>query len=193
MDCLHQQVGAVFWEGSSGVEPTWRVQEREFFSSLDQLLNMQCDKITRTVDAVTTGVLSKENTILGKRERESSPGYSSHAKKRKENMTETQKNILNEWFAENIDDPYPSEEVKNELALRTALDRRKIDNFFVNTRRRKFSTDGRSIPLRPQLREKLAFQKKLAQKLSLTSCQCTIIGNCIACRSVWVGCNQNNE
>jgi hypothetical protein len=44
--------------------------------------------------------------------------------------------ILKAWLYENATNPYPSDEVKNDLAIKTRLDLCKINNWFINARRR---------------------------------------------------------
>ncbi|KAF5251866.1 hypothetical protein FANTH_3048 [Fusarium anthophilum] len=49
---------------------------------------------------------------------------------------------LKDWFARNIDNPYPNEEEKNMLELQTGLTRTQIMNWLANARRRRTTTDS---------------------------------------------------
>ncbi|KAF5553817.1 hypothetical protein FMEXI_2251 [Fusarium mexicanum] len=49
---------------------------------------------------------------------------------------------LKDWFARNIDNPYPNEEEKNMLELQTGLTRTQITNWLANARRRRTTTDS---------------------------------------------------
>lgn len=44
--------------------------------------------------------------------------------------------ILKQWLADNLTDPYPSAETKNELALQTGLSYDQIGHWFINSRMR---------------------------------------------------------
>ncbi|KAF4947409.1 hypothetical protein FGADI_10480 [Fusarium gaditjirri] len=49
---------------------------------------------------------------------------------------------LKDWFARNIDNPYPNEEEKNMLELQTGLTRTQITNWLANARRRRTTADS---------------------------------------------------
>jgi hypothetical protein len=44
--------------------------------------------------------------------------------------------ILKNWLLKNIDNPYPSDEVKDKLCEMTGLNKKQIQNWFTNTRKR---------------------------------------------------------
>ncbi|KAL0480682.1 homeobox-like protein [Acrasis kona] len=44
--------------------------------------------------------------------------------------------ILNEWFTNHIEDPYPTKEQKDELLSQTGLSRKQLKDWFVNHRQR---------------------------------------------------------
>lgn len=44
--------------------------------------------------------------------------------------------ILKNWLLKNIDHPYPSDEVKEKLCQMTGLNKKQIQNWFINTRKR---------------------------------------------------------
>jgi hypothetical protein len=57
----------------------------------------------------------------------------------KHNHSREAKDILRDWFYSNVNSPggpYPSDEIKDELAERTGLTRLQITNFFINERKR---------------------------------------------------------
>lgn len=66
---------------------------------------------------------------------------SSHqTKKRRPNLPSHAKSILSEWFQCHVDHPYPSQNEKQDLSLRTGLSIQKVDNWFINERSRKWSS-----------------------------------------------------
>ena len=66
------------------------------------------------------------------------PGHQS--KKRRPNLPSHAKSILSEWFQCHVDHPYPSQNEKQDLSLRTGLSIQKVDNWFINERSRKWSS-----------------------------------------------------
>ncbi|KAJ5977108.1 hypothetical protein N7501_000450 [Penicillium viridicatum] len=52
--------------------------------------------------------------------------------------------ILRDWFHQNLDDPYPSEEEKQMLMTRTGLSLSQVSNWFINARRRLLRDQMRS-------------------------------------------------
>ena len=45
-------------------------------------------------------------------------------------------NILQSWFDEHLDDPYPSPDEKTWLAQKAGMDMRQVQNWFINQRKR---------------------------------------------------------
>ena len=70
----------------------------------------------------------------------SSSSSSHQTKKRRPNLPSHAKSILSEWFQCHVDHPYPSQNEKQDLSLRTGLSIQKVDNWFINERSRKWSS-----------------------------------------------------
>ncbi|KAF2665729.1 hypothetical protein BT63DRAFT_74172 [Microthyrium microscopicum] len=66
----------------------------------------------------------------------SSAGMASQTRKRRGNLPKDATRVLRQWFDEHLDAPYPGEEVKNQLCLRTGLQMSQVNNWFINARRR---------------------------------------------------------
>ncbi|KAF2102591.1 hypothetical protein NA57DRAFT_71579 [Rhizodiscina lignyota] len=49
---------------------------------------------------------------------------------------------LREWFDQNLNDPYPSKEIKEMLAARSGLEPRQVNNWFINARKRQLPRPG---------------------------------------------------
>ena len=69
-----------------------------------------------------------------------SPPPGNQSKKRRPNLPSHAKSILSEWFQCHVDHPYPSQNEKQDLSLRTGLSIQKVDNWFINERSRKWSS-----------------------------------------------------
>ena len=69
-----------------------------------------------------------------------SPPSVHQSKKRRPNLPSHAKSILSEWFQCHVDHPYPSQNEKQDLSLRTGLSIQKVDNWFINERSRKWSS-----------------------------------------------------
>lgn len=61
--------------------------------------------------------------------------------KRSSSRSNTSTRPLRLWFSSNLENPYPTEEQKEELAAASGLRRTQIDNWFSNARRRKKQSD----------------------------------------------------
>ena len=59
----------------------------------------------------------------------------------RQNFQKKATDILKAWLVENIDHPYPSDAVKDELSRATNLNRRQIQNWFTNTRKVNFYSE----------------------------------------------------
>jgi len=60
----------------------------------------------------------------------------SKKKKRRGNLPKTATATLKSWVVENLTHPYPSEDVKRQLAFKCSLSVQQISNWFINARRR---------------------------------------------------------
>jgi hypothetical protein len=56
------------------------------------------------------------------------------SKKKKKNFQKDTSELLNNWFFSNLHDPYPSDEVKKQLAAQTNLSLSQVNNWFGNKR-----------------------------------------------------------
>ncbi|KAJ5068244.1 homeobox protein transcription factor [Anaeramoeba ignava] len=63
-------------------------------------------------------------------------------KKRRKNLPFQAKKILKEFFLENIENPYPSKNEKENLSEKTGLSIRQINTWFINARRRKVKKEN---------------------------------------------------
>jgi len=57
-------------------------------------------------------------------------------KRRRANLPESARAILEAWFSDNTEHPYPNERQKAELALRANISDTQVSNWFVNVRKR---------------------------------------------------------
>ncbi|KXN70847.1 hypothetical protein CONCODRAFT_78649 [Conidiobolus coronatus NRRL 28638] len=57
-------------------------------------------------------------------------------KKPRINIDKSSVEVLKEWLVEHINHPYPKESEKDQLAIKTKLSSRQIENWFINARRR---------------------------------------------------------
>lgn len=64
----------------------------------------------------------------------------SRSRKARPNLPHEAKEILTEWFAEHVLDPYPKQADKEFLSQKTGLPLKQIDNWFINERSRKWHT-----------------------------------------------------
>lgn len=56
--------------------------------------------------------------------------------KRRENLTKEQKDIFKRWFLAHLDNPYPTEAEKGELAAAANTTKERVTNWFINARAR---------------------------------------------------------
>ncbi|GAB5355436.1 hypothetical protein AAMO2058_000205300 [Amorphochlora amoebiformis] len=62
---------------------------------------------------------------------------------RRINFKKEQTKILNDWFVEHIDDPYPSPTTKAKLSEQSGLNFKQVSNWFINARSRKLSSQDK--------------------------------------------------
>lgn len=60
-----------------------------------------------------------------------------HPSKRSSSRSVTRTRPLRNWFAANLDNPYPTEDEKTDLASETGMTRLQVNNWFTNARRRR--------------------------------------------------------
>ncbi|KAK9470129.1 homeobox KN domain-containing protein [Dipodascopsis tothii] len=68
------------------------------------------------------------------------PPAGAATKKRRGNLPKQVTDILRAWLEEHLQHPYPTEEEKNMLMMKTGLTMNQISNWFINARRRKLPT-----------------------------------------------------
>lgn len=56
---------------------------------------------------------------------------------RRSNLPKETVQILNHWLLDHLDNPYPTQQEKRELLIRTGLTKIQLSNWFINVRRRK--------------------------------------------------------
>ncbi len=88
---------------------------------------------------------------------------STPAKKPRQTFTEKQVLILNNFLAQSIENPYPTEEEKIMLENETQLTRKQIDSWFTNARKRRVSKLRQTIP--PHIKQLHMFEQAVQQRL----------------------------
>ncbi|KAF1329749.1 Tale class homeobox transcription factor pknox, partial [Globisporangium splendens] len=61
-----------------------------------------------------------------------------HPVKRRTNLSKTAKTVLRTWFEDHLHHPYPTEEEKEMLGMRGGIAIEQVNNWFINTRGRKW-------------------------------------------------------
>ena len=67
--------------------------------------------------------------------------------KTRPNIPRKARDILEAWFKDNVDSPYPKLHDKERLCIQTGLSMKKIDNWFINERSRKWHLYKRNSSL----------------------------------------------
>ena len=86
---------------------------------------LECVKLWRSQVQVSNQ--AKKNTLSKKTESKTRP-----------NIPRKARDILEAWFRDNVDSPYPKLHDKERLCMQTGLSMKKIDNWFINERSRKW-------------------------------------------------------
>lgn len=61
--------------------------------------------------------------------------------KRRSNLPKETIQILNQWLLDHLHNPYPTQQEKRELLIKTGLTKIQLSNWFINVRRRKIFND----------------------------------------------------
>lgn len=64
--------------------------------------------------------------------------------KTRPNISREARDVLSKWFGENVDNPYPKAQDKEKLSELTGLTVKKVENWFINERSRKWHLYSRS-------------------------------------------------
>jgi hypothetical protein len=107
-----------------------------------------------------SNIIERQHSVntIGKRSLQSSSEQSIAKRAR---LTEIQSGILQTWFDSRITSPYPTNQEKLDLGKQTGLSVKQIENWFVNTRKRKTSSHLQP----PHLRKLNDFQQQLEDSL----------------------------
>ena len=70
-------------------------------------------------------------------------------------LPKSAKNILNEWYINNQDDPYPTPEQKMKLAEESQISLKQVNNWFINMRGKTCSKSYRGPDFNHQIQKKL--------------------------------------
>ncbi|ORD95060.1 transcription factor TALE_PBX fam [Enterospora canceri] len=81
---------------------------------------------------------SIENSYDGEKSHKDMLSYENHKfrKPKRANYSNQVSKALKSWLRENMNNPYPNDDEKNELIRQTGLDSTQINNWFINARRR---------------------------------------------------------
>lgn len=61
--------------------------------------------------------------------------------KRRSNLPKETIQVLNQWLLDHLQNPYPTQQEKRELLIKTGLTKIQLSNWFINVRRRKIFND----------------------------------------------------
>jgi homeobox protein TGIF1 len=87
------------------------------------------EELSQSVDSISNSIKKRKNSI----------GFlelDQKSKHKRTNYPKTISKILRDWLEQNVQNPYPTEDQKANLALATGLDQTQINNWFINARRR---------------------------------------------------------
>ena len=138
---------------------TEALEERLTKDGLYQLLPQSYfEKQIETIQSTFLTNLDKAKEIFVQEEsrkgqNETSPGTKYGRGKTK--LPKSAKNILNEWYINNKDDPYPTPEQKMKLAEESQITLKQVNNWFINMRGRTCSKSYKGPDFNHQIQKKL--------------------------------------
>ncbi|KAJ6230698.1 homeobox protein transcription factor [Anaeramoeba flamelloides] len=113
---------------------------------LKELDNLDLDLNLTTQKKVSLKKASQELKETLKRQR-SQEIQKIGAKSRRKNYPKNTRRVLNKWFFDHLEKPFPTKEEKQELSLKTSLTIKQISTWFTNARRRKLKQMREKIDL----------------------------------------------
>lgn len=125
----------------------------QILSSVTKLLNSSSN-VRKRARSTNSDVDSEEND----------------RKRVRRNLPKTVINTLKKWLVDHKENPYPSEEEKQNLLKQTNLSKRQLENWFVNARKRHLkqkNTNLNFIP--PHIRQKQQLADILKEKIAHSS------------------------
>jgi hypothetical protein len=135
--------------------------EKSLIGSLDLILAKVMERTRTVVDQHTMLPTAAESN---KRERDSKE-ESKNKRRKRGSLNNDQRAVLTSWLEAHINNPYPTENEKLELIKVTTLERVQIENWFVNTRKRRVQREGHILP--PQSQQKRQFAQMLEESLCM--------------------------
>lgn len=125
------------------------IKSEEVVTKASQSSNGLCD--THQVKTKTCVLQSEEQHTVGTDQscvqgKGSKRKISASQRKKREHISKRSTDILQQWLIEHADHPYPDDDEKEELCLRTDLTLLKLNQWFVNGRRRVLTSVGLHVP-----------------------------------------------
>ena len=75
-------------------------------------------------------------------------------------LPKTAKKVMNDWYAKNLEDPYPTHEQKMKLADQAHITLKQVNNWFINMRGRASIKSFKGIDFNDQIQKKLRTEPK---------------------------------
>jgi hypothetical protein len=136
--------------------------EKSLLGGLDITLSRLLEHSKNMIDQHSSLPTAAESN---KRERETKEETKNKRRKRG-SLNNDQRAILTTWLESHINNPYPTETEKLDLIKATNLERVQLENWMVNTRKRRLlQREGRVLP--PQSQQKRQFAQLLEESLCM--------------------------
>ncbi|KAH7591119.1 hypothetical protein J7297_00483 [Nakaseomyces glabratus] len=116
---------------------------------------------TSTTTTNTTGTSASSISTTGTTSTPTAPPINMMKKsKRRSNLPKDTIQILNQWLLDHIHNPYPTQQEKRDLLIKTGLTKIQLSNWFINVRRRKIFNDYYALTsnLPPELLQSMSSQ-----------------------------------
>lgn len=121
--------------------------------------DLDLDEINSDLHMSNSHNLSLQHVIMGDRSKNHEDLPYRETKMQPKHFPKFAKKILEEWFKNHQNDPYPSEEDKIVLASMTNLTQRQINNWFCNYRGRRWDTKKNKSSFSLHFKRKLKNEK----------------------------------
>ena len=82
---------------------------------------------------------------------------------KKRTLGEKSVKILNQWFYDHLEDPYPSRIEKTELSQRTGLRIKQVTGWFINKRMRKLTKNGLKKNFQSKIKKQIEQENKIEE------------------------------